>query len=382
MRRLYWRPAGPSGRALLAIAAFSVLLLLFVEHLPLQIEQAAQEEKLRAAETAQRAFEVLREEREQRGLEIDRESDPARTGMIGVPATEVTTTSGSLTSKRTTANPNFAAVIVDFLHRLEVEQDDLVAVGYSGSFPAMNVAVLSAIDAMDLEATIIASATASDWGASYPSFMWLDMERVLRERGVLEEKSIAASMGGIEDQGIGLSETGRHLVERTISRNEVSYLEVESFDDSLDRRMELYDQAAKGRPYSAYVNIGGGAVSVGRSRGKSLYRPGINRPGPKAPVDSIIGRFLDRGVPVVHLVHMKSLARQYGLPVDPQRTPPVGHGGVFRRTEPNVWLANLALLALLGSLYFVGRRARARAHLKTLPEGVVVDSRASEARKR
>lgn len=382
MKRLYWRPAGPSGRALLGVAALAAFLLVLVENFPLQIEKAGQAEKLRAAEKAQQAFDVLREERKRRGLAISLESDPAGTGMVGAPATEVTTASGSLASKRTAANPNFAAIVVDLMHRLELQEGDLVAIGYSGSFPALNVAVLAAIDAMKLDSVIIASATSSDWGASFPSFMWLDMERVLRQRGVFEAKSIAASMGGIEDQGIGLSETGRHLVERAIARNDVEYLEADSFLDSLDRRMKLYDKAAGTREYRAYINIGGGAVSVGRSRGKSFYRPGVNRPGPKAPVDSIIGRFLDQGVPVVHLVQVTSLARQYGLPVDPHRPQPVGQGGVFRHTEPNVWLAVAALLSLLGALYWVGRRARARAHLQTLPEGVVVDSRASEARHR
>jgi poly-gamma-glutamate system protein len=212
--------------------------------------------------------------------------------------------------------------------------------------------------------------------------MWLDMEKVLHEKKIFGFRSIAASVGGIEDQGLGLSAEGRNLVLDAIERNGVAVIAEAAFTASLEERMRLYYEAARGRPFSAYINVGGGAVSVGRSRGKSFIRPGINRPGPRLPVDSIVGRFLERGVPVVHLAQIKSIAPQFGLPVDPLGPQAVGEGEVFQQTEPNRALAIGALATLLLALVLVARRARALAHLASRPEGDERDPREDEARRR
>jgi poly-gamma-glutamate system protein len=178
---------------------------------------------------------------------------------------------------------------------------------------------------------------------------------------VFRFRSLAASVGGIEDQGIGLSAEARALVLGKIADSGALLIDEKTFEGSLERRMALYDQAARGRPFAAYVNIGGGSVSVGRSRGKSFYKPGINRPGPAAPIDSIIGRFLERGVPVVNLTKLDTLARAHGLPVAPDKPQVVGQGEIFGHTEPNRPLAAVALLVLSGAIGFVKQRSLRRA---------------------
>jgi len=382
LKRVYWKPAGPGLGVLAALAALAVLLLLLVEHFPLETREDGFSQKLEAAKRAELAFRTIRDERSSLGLPIDPKLDPARTGLIGALGTEVTTSTGNLASKRTSANPNLAAVVVDYFRRLGLERGDLVAVGASGSFPGVNVAVLAAAEVMGLEPLVISSTTSSDFGANLPSFMWLDMERLLASRHVFGVRSLAASVGGIEDQAIGLTPAGQALAHAAIERTGIPELEPKSFDESITLRMAVYDRAARGRPIAAYVNVGGGAVSVGRSRGKAAYKPGINRPSPSPPVDSIIGRFLLRGVPVVHLTQIRTLAEEYGLPVDPQKPVTVGEGELFRRREPNRWLALGALILFSSLLYTAGMRARRRAHLSTTPEGEVVDARAGEARRR
>jgi len=380
--RVYWKPAGPSRNALGVLAIVSVLLLALVEHFPLEIREDGYAQKVEAAKRAALAFRTIKDERIALGFAIDEELDPAGTGMIGVLGTEVTTSTGNLASKRTSANPNLAAVVVEYFRRLNLARGDLVAVGCSGSFPGVNVAVLSAIEVMGLSPLVITSTTSSDFGANIPSFMWLDMERLLESRRVFSVRSLAASVGGIEDQAIGLSPAGQELAHAAIERAGVPELTPQSFDESITLRMAVYDRAAKGRPIAAYVNVGGGAVSVGRSRGKATYKPGINRPSPNPPVDSIIGRFLARGVPVVHMTQIRTLAEEYGLPVDPKRPQRIGEGELFRRREPNRWLALAALVGFSALLYVVGMRARKRAHLSDTPEGELIDERAGEARKR
>ncbi|HSC86622.1 MAG TPA: poly-gamma-glutamate system protein [Polyangiaceae bacterium] len=371
MKRLYWRPAGPSALALCLLGALALGLVRTVEHFPLRIEQGASATKRAAAERAERAFAAIREERPRRGLPLVDRNDRAGTGLIGPSSTSITTSAGSLPAKRTAANPNFAAALVDMLLDLGLKRGDVVAIGYSGSFPALNIATLAAADTLGLVPLSIASAASSDFGASAPQFSWLDMEVLLVSRGLVSRGSVAASIGGIEDRGIGLGAEGLAVLEGAIQRSGAARLTSDDFEASLSERMEHYERAAGDRAIRAYVNVGGGAVSVGRSRGKMVYQPGINRPAGKAPVDSIIGRFLDRGVPVIHLSHVEDLARAYELPLDPAAPQRAGEGEIFVHVRPNVWLS-LGAIAVLGvALTVVGRRARARAHLATLPDGVV-----------
>lgn len=367
MKGLYFRPAGASRRALTLLALFAVLLLVIAERTPVSAQAADYAAKLAAAERAARAFEVLRHERERRGHPVDPALDPTNTGLVGAALTPITSAAGSLRAKQTTQNPNFAAVVVEYLTELRLEPGEVVAVGCSGSFPALNVAVLAAVDTLGLEPLVITSTASSDFGANFPDFTWLDMERVLFENQLSSARSLAASPGGIEDRGLGVSEAGRRLLDEAIRRSGLPRLDSQSFEDAIAERMALYDRAAAGRRIEAYVNVGGGALSVGRRRGKLLYEPGINRPGARVEVDSVVGRFLSRGVPVVHLSRIERLAEKHGLPAPPSEAQAPGLGVVFQRTTPNRPLLG-ALLALLAfAIVFVGRRARARAHEAAAP---------------
>ena len=78
-------------------------------------------------------------------------------GIIGVEFNEITTTLGALESKRTSANPNFAAVLVDLLLEADLEEGDKVAMNLSSSFPALNIASIVACETLDLEPVIISS---------------------------------------------------------------------------------------------------------------------------------------------------------------------------------------------------------------------------------
>ncbi len=370
MSRLYWRPAGASPRALALLALIALCSLGAVGAFQSHIQQDDFQMKLAAAERAHRAFELIRNARVRRGYPVDPGTDPAQTGLIGIAASPVTSSSGWLPAKQITANPNFAAVVVEYLKRLDVQKGDLVAIGQSGSFPALNVAVMAAAETLELEPLAITSTAASDWGANIPELMWPDMERLLYDNGVIRSRSLAASMGGVEDRGLAMTDEGRRLVLSAIERNGLSLLPSFSFEDAITKRMRLYDEAAEGRPIRAYINVGGGAVSVGRHQGKITYKSGVNLPVAKAPVDSVIGRFLDRGVPVIHLVRVHNIAEAQGLPLENFSMPEPGQGGVFTKTTPNRFLVVFCLLLMTGAIIFVGRRARARAHLKTVPPPV------------
>ncbi len=119
MKRLYLRPSGVSRRALSLIAALSLAVLFAVERLPVLERQPYFSEKV-AAESLRSRPRAVRAEKQAKGLRIDPEADPAGTGLIGVAYSKVTSNTGDLISKRTANNPNFAAVIVQFLHDVGV----------------------------------------------------------------------------------------------------------------------------------------------------------------------------------------------------------------------------------------------------------------------
>jgi poly-gamma-glutamate system protein len=353
VQKLYWRPAHVSRVVHVLVALIAVATLLSVERFQIVHVQPHFEEKLEAANHMQRGMDVIRTHRVRHAAAVDLDVDPTNSGLIGFAASSVTTNTGSLEAKWTTANPNWAAVVVDLLLRSGVERGDLVAVGVSGSFPALNLATFVAIEGLDLEAVSVSSAGASSWGANIPGLSWLDMERILIEAEVISHGSVAASLGGARDRAIGMSRSGRRRLRDAIERNGVTFIETKDEIESIEQRMKIYAQHAGGRRFAAYVNAGGSLVSIGPKSVKRIYKPGlILKPHPRAlQIDSVIMRFLTDGVPVINLSKVLPLAEQYGLPSEPLELPPVGEGSVFEKREYSRPLLAGSLVFLLAALY-------------------------------
>ena len=368
MQRLYWRPTTAASGVHVLVAVMAIAALLAAERFQRVVVAPDFEEKLRAANAMQRALDLVRGHRaHDLAAPIDRELDPTGSGMIG-PASSITTTnSGSLAAKRTTVNPNWAAVLVDLLHRAGVERGDLVAVGISGSFPALNMATLIAVDAVGAETVVIASAGASSFGANIPGFGWLDMEHLLAGAEIFKSRTIAASLGGTRDRALGMDRAGRRLLRDSIDSYGIRFIDVREEIASIEERMEIYREHAGRRHFSAYVNAGGALVSIGPKSVKRLYEPGVNlRPHPRGVgVDSVMMRFLTEGVPVINLSKVIPLAEQYRLPVEPSALPAVGEGDVFaRRTHDRRLVA--ALFAALAGASFVLLRLEVGARILAL----------------
>ncbi len=357
MKQLYWRPHKVSRVELLAVTLLAVGGLLGVEHFQVVQEQPFYAEKLAAARLARRAHEALRAEALARGYEPDPETDPRGTGLVGELITPTTSNSGHLGAKQQTLNPNFAAVVVHYLRRAGVKPGDVVAVGASGSFPGFNVAVYAALESLGARPLVITSVSGSQWGANRPDFTWLDMEAALRKRGVINIKAIAGSRGGIEDRAQGVSDEGQSLLDAAMARNGVRNLAPPTYQASVERRMEAFDEAAGGDAVKAYINIGGGTASVGTRVGKRLFKPGLNRFAPKnvAKIDSVMGRYALAGVPVIHLVRVAQFVERYGFDPAPTAQHPVGEGRIYKRAVYNRWLAGSVILLVLGALIAVVR---------------------------
>jgi poly-gamma-glutamate system protein len=342
---------------LVIIALFAVAGAFSVETFRVEKRQPHFKEKLTAARLTEKMFDAVKEEREKRRIRIDPVSDPAKSGLVGVLLSNTTTNPGHLPAKQTSINPNFGAVMVHLLKRVDVEEGDVVAVGLSGSFPAINLAVMAAIQTLAARGVIITSVGASQWGANNPAMLWPDIESTMRQRKLYLSASSAYSLGGIEDKALGLSARGKGALEKAIEESGIPRLEAESFEDSVEKRYALYRRAAEDKDIAAYINVGGGTSSVGTRVGKKMFRPGLNRTPPHGitAVDSVMSRFILEGVPVIHMSSIDTIAARYGLPLQPTKMPRPGEGKVFVREVYNEWLAAV-VLAILGVLLWAFAR--------------------------
>lgn len=352
MQKLYWRPPGISRTALVLVTVVALVVLVAVERFPMVVKQAQYAEKVAAARLAREGMEAIKAEKVRRGHAVDPKVDPAQTGMIGESLTPVTSNTGFLAAKQMSANPNFAAVILHLLHEAGVKEGDVVACGLSGSFPALNVSTFAALKVLGARPIVIASTSSSEWGANHTDYLWLDMEKTLRERHLMPFRTTHASYGGIDDLGVGITQRGIALIESAISRNEVKLLRAESLEESIDKRMVLFDELAGDAPIRAYINVGGGSASVGTHVGKKQFKPGLNLdpPGVADVADSVMLRFAERDVPVIHISRLNLLAERFGLPLEVTGPVPIGQGKVFVATEYDRVLAGVGLVAILGLL--------------------------------
>jgi poly-gamma-glutamate system protein len=353
MKKIYWRPSKVPRVALLVSAILAIASMSSVELIKLKRRQPYFDEKFQASLAMKDAMEVIKDYRIKNIGPIDTTADPANSGLIGLPESPITSTFGHLLAKHHTINPNWAAVMVEMFKKAGLKQGDTVAMGFSGSFPALNLAALVAAKVLKLNVVAITSVAASTWGANIPEFTWLDMEKVLYDNGIIPYRSVAASYGGQEDLALGKSRKGRQLLQEAIERNGLSPMEFETTKENIDERIAAYLRFAKGKPIAAYVNVGGGTVSVGSVAGKRLFRPGLNlTPPPGAlSVDGVMTRFARKGVPVIHMVYIDRIVKKYGLPASPSTMPSIGEGQIFIRTGYNILLAAINLGILLLVLY-------------------------------
>ena len=357
MKRLYWRLSKTSWQVYVLSAFLAICGLTVVETFKVKNKQPFYEEKLRAAKIMHDGLNLIKFHRVNNLKKTafpDDTADPTNSGLIGVLTSPITSSPGNLQAKRASVNPDWAAVMVDMLKKAGVKQGDTVAMGFSGSFPAINLAALSAAEALNLKSIVITSVASSSWGANIPELTWLDMENILYLNLIISTKSIAASLGGPADQAKGMTEEGKKIIQGAMLKNAVSPLPpTKTREKNLDFRMALYQKYAEGKPITAYINVGSGSISVGGDTGKKLFSPGLNlKVKPEMlQVDSVMSRFMQQNVPVIHMWPISSLAQKYEFPLSPAKLPLIGESTIFKKTGYRNRLVIGVLIFLILTLY-------------------------------
>lgn len=339
-----------------ALVVYGALTLALMGGEQTQTEYASVQ--LQAAQLLDRCFQQVKGYKEELGIPLQ-ELDYHQTGMLGEGYTGITTTLGALEAKRTTACPDMGALCVRLLQEAGVRPGDTVGAGFSGSFPAMNLAVVAACQAMEVRLVYISSVGSSTYGANNPELTFPEMVHRLVEDGLLETDSAAVTLGGGSDVGGGMEPA---LVEEVTGRLKgmgLPLMAEEDFQRNLERREELYRTQG---PIRCFIAVGGNVTSMGRGEsgiglGQGLLRP--ERPPRLTQESGLVQRYLAQGISVIHLLNIKRLAADYGMPFDPERWPEPGASPVyFRASYPALplWLGLAGAAVLLGLCAWIRTR--------------------------
>jgi poly-gamma-glutamate system protein len=257
-------------------------------------------------------------EMEARG-EADPVNDPGRTGFIGLEWSETTTTLGSLDSKQNSCDPLWGVKCLRWFDTLGLKAGDRIVVSSSASFPGMLYSVLCAAEFRNLAIDLTVSLGASAWGANRPGASWPVLSRILRARGFLAAVSLFYTLGGEGENGGGMFPPGIEALERAATEDGVELFRSNDLSGIISRKMALI-APEDGLPARLVVSIGGNESSLGLND-QVLGLPNGLLLGDEAGAagDGIIALSLRRGIPVLHLLNLRSLAGSAGIDFNVRR---------------------------------------------------------------
>jgi len=328
-----------------------------------------------AAGNMKQSLEVIRNYCIQNQINTDNPEDPRRTGLIGPEWSEITTTVGDPEAKRTTLNPNFAALIAYLLQEAGVKKGDTIAIGSSASFPALLIASLSAAKALELHPLVIFSFGSSSFGATNPEFTIWDIYRLLLDNQIIDFKPIAASFGGEDDTGSEFETGFTDRIRFSLRDAGIPLISEKNLQKNILIRSSLYfsgipTEALSSRRKSgprppsvisikAFINSGGGYANIGSSPSVLNIRPGLVRkaPIPEPGKQGMIHSMLAQNIPVIHLLYIKGLAQKYNLPWDPASQPEITKESVQFNSSSNF---HVLMISFIGLLWFIWLMIRYR----------------------
>lgn len=388
MKTMYWHRKFLSRYIIVFLSAFMIISLYIVEK-NLVVETKGYTQKLAAAELANDAFALTQRFFISKGYLCKTMGDVSCTGLIGLSMTEITTDSGDLYAKRSSVNPNMAAIFVEWLSELDLKEGDTVAVQATGSYPAIDTAMLAAIKTLKLKPLIIFSAGASQFGANRPGFTWPDIYHNLVEKGIFDYDILGITLGGSHDNGYGMTPGAILKLNDAIKRNDYKVINIpyeDATNTSIATRIKMYKEAiGADDKIKAYINVGGNMASIGLKHpqikssdvdikdNKKSKKPSTSNANesiiklPSFPtgvtkslppeyktVNSVAVDFLKEGVPVINVRDINSsIIKKYGMVYNPNSVTPPGHGAVFAQKKYNTMLAAILLVIDIGLVIFM-----------------------------
>ncbi len=268
----------------------------------------------RAIYTVGEAQKALYAWRREKGITSSPEEDPLQSGLIGVEWSPLTTTLGDLEAKQAASDPRWAGVFAEWYEKMGLKEGSRIAIICSGSFPGLILSALAAAEQKKLEILLLPSLGSSTWGANREDLSLLELLGFFRSRGFLDISPQACSLGGNGDTGGGLSEEAKELLRGSAEHYHVPLLSA----DSLEEMISLKARSIRNFGAQGLVSIGGSSASLGEDPEILHLPPGLLLPSQELPSGNGLIRWaLAEKLPVLHLLHLRELCRQQGLPYPP-----------------------------------------------------------------
>jgi poly-gamma-glutamate system protein len=351
-----YRPSLKSGWSLILLFLLSVILFIIAHNSYVTIKADYYDLKVDAANQMAAFMDTLKAEQQRLGIPFDPINDPFQTGLVGSARSTITTDRGLLSEKQAAINPNLSAVFVEEFSRQGLREGDHIAVGTTGSNPSVNLALYAAIKAMKLRPSIIVALSSASYGANLEEYTWLDMEAVLRKKGLIDFGSEYASLGGKDDLGIGLSDQGIAALFAAMNRNGVDPILGSTLEDNVKIRNTVYSQLLpEGKRYKLFVNIGRGLGNVGSEPNANQIVEGMN---PKLAEEQYVPEgvmmvMAKEGIPVFSLQHISRWINKYKLQNNTGEMPKPAQGPAFSQKKHNVTVAAICLALLVAAIIAV-----------------------------
>lgn len=338
------------------LGIIGVLFVVFIE-IPPRSKSSDYLIMVQAAELMQASTDRIKQYRAASGIDIDPSVDITASGLIGVELSDITTSTGDLQAKRTTATPDFAALMVKLLLQANVQPGDTIAIGASGSFPGALLATLAAAKVLNVNTLLIASMGSSNYGANIPDLNIVDMYMLVRD--ILPVAFFGYSLGGSDDNGGDMLAEGRDYLIRQSNRYEGTFILESSLEESISRRLAYYDFFSDESGIKAFINIGGAEPNIGEGLHVLDLKPGINvkTSQPFVRGNSVARHYLDQGIPVINILNIKTLALMHRLDWDPAVYKGIGSSQIYYDSDLNKErCATLISLIIYSMLFIYGVR--------------------------
>ncbi len=341
---------------IISIVAFLSVKIFTSEH-PLPYS----DKMITAAQIMGKAISTIRSHCNNAGIKIDETIDPNQTGLIGSESSPIATTLGNLEAKRTTTNPNFAALVVRLLDEAGVSPGDTIAIGCSASFPALMIATIAAAQSIKVHPIIIISLGTSSYGATNPDFNLLNIYEVLFQKDIFTIQPAAISLGGDRDVGQDFDPEIKARLVQKIKNSGLPFIYGPNLENNIARRMKIFEGNSSKTRIAAFINIGGSYANVGTSELVLKLKPGLNklRSFPPKAERGVLFEMAARKIPIIHLLYIKGLALKYGLPWDPIPLPePIESGSFNIQSNQYIrfWIISASYFTILIVLIVYGIR--------------------------
>lgn len=348
-----FRPSLRSIWTLIAMAVICYGLYLWAEYSRVDVQRDNYEAKIIAANRMNEALRALADRQIAGGDAIESYGDSRVDALIGQQFSTITSDLASFEEKLHGANPNIAAAAVDLFLSAGLKKGDFVAVAFSGSNPGLNIAVLSACDAIGIMPFTVSALSSTWWGATDPRNTWADMQKFLIEKGLFKCNVLAFSRGGLDDNALGMSSVGRAELALAADRNQGRLVESDNLSQAVSDWWSTFESAAAGKSFSAYINVGDAIASLGHKENGALLGNGLHHrlPTRNWPGRGVIHVAAEKGLPVINFYNAAGLAQEFGLgsPKLPLAEP--GKGDVFITTRYDLRVAVSALVISLTALF-------------------------------